>query len=218
LNIIDASSYGFGGTQTANLVYNSPPPPLTDEQKIAKSINDLHAQIKEKVMLFEGLVLELQRKTSKKIDFNETVYKQLESTENSLNEVIKNVNELTEQLDYAKDILDAIKTSQEISDGYKEYEDKKKSSQRFGHLNINGIINTPNISIGGQTINTVYTSQPKTITQPPTTVTLGDVFVDDVTYQNNMFNPSKTTSNTEQLNNIKKSVERAFTINGGNKL
>lgn len=212
-NILNGwSSWGNGNViTTSESIYPGSSLPLTDEQKIEKSINDLHAHLKEKVMLFEGLILEMQRKASKEIDFNEAIYKKLETTERSLMGMLKNIQELTEQLEYAKEVLDAIKTSQEISEGYKEYEDKKKNN--FRHLNIGGNLTINTLKHGYQTINAVQpilTSPSSNIYTKtndqfnPTKITFGDAFVDDAKLQ------SKS-----DLDQIKTSLEKSFTINGG---
>lgn len=83
-------------------------------------ISGMNNDIRRKVLFFQGLILDLQRKAGKAEKFDSKIYSEIETCCKALEKILEEFTNLKEQVEYTKDIADSIKLSQEIADGFEE--------------------------------------------------------------------------------------------------
>jgi len=125
--------------------------------KIDNSTEDL----RNKIIMFQGLVLELQRRAGKAEKFDSGLYGETTKIEKHLEDLMTQIKILTEQVEYTKDIVDAVKVSQELSDGF-----EKPKEYKFG-IDIAKLGNATTVRALGST-------DPKSYIVPTINTTLTD--------------------------------------------
>lgn len=110
-------------------VNTSFPFPTKEDPELVKSIKEmkknLEQDLNEKLIKLQGAIFNLQRISSRTEDFNSNLYSDLNSAIESMNELQISISTIQDQLVYCMDVLNSLKVSQELTDGFSEFKDKK---------------------------------------------------------------------------------------------
>lgn len=103
-----------------------------DSMKIKEMKEEISRNLDSNVRTIKGAVMELQRITSKKSEFDKSTYTALDMADEAIKSLINELKLKLEEAEYTIDIIESLKASQQLTDGYKEY---VKEKQSFNNLN-----------------------------------------------------------------------------------
>lgn len=135
----------------------------TDNEEIfEKSIDDIKKSFKDNlknnVLLLQGVTFKMQRVAGNSIEFDKKAYEEFVNLANELNSLKEVIESFQDEVQYCYDMLEGLKLSQELTDGYSLSQKNSIGTTGYGINSsiattayVNGL--TSNATIGNNLLN-----------------------------------------------------------------
>ncbi|AEO93391.1 gp129 [Bacillus phage G] len=95
-------------------------------KKLENTIKGISDNMRQQMLILQGLILELQGKASNTGKFDKKLYEEIMKYAEVVEQTKSTLGGFNESLNGVKDIIDSLQVGQELLDGFNEYKEKQK--------------------------------------------------------------------------------------------